>query len=793
MLIDGPRPFGITDPGAAYDLRPGVATQKWTLDNLYAWPVPKGPQPVTLMPDFAHPDWGTTVEEDGVFERWRLSKFNTTGAWEEYPRLHAEDWVLVPKTSGATIETTSVLHDGGSFWFNFKVPGPQLEGKEIWRVSFGDTVDEERYTLIAYENGLCHLYKGYDTDEQVFLKKDYLIPATQGTLADNKWHTVVVFPFRRNSMLIKCFAGNKGMVYTNGKFSIEPTTNASGRATKGNGTLTGAGTVKWTIPDLPKVPLIQPKFTAYSLMDSKQTATPHPDLTAAPVWSAATAPVLGGFDNSPKRRDLLGVDIDEDDFIIETPTVDFHENKPYIKTKVTLSRKDTAPHHKHETPVFYRVEGKVASRRDVKSNEGFSFYNDVIELTHTHSETGLSGTLKLRNAQKYKVYRRAFNIPFEFVIDGNNYLSCVCLPGKWEPKNKGNQYLEFGLTDWSKWLKTALCYDLKKLDGRQISDAVKDILISVGFNPDGSGWDIDDAPVESEEDYSKKKLHKLSEGKMDEEATNVSNVTKSAWEWLEYLQNQTSCASIPNKWVMGFRPYLNPDTLLWENRFYFKNPDKMNLTPVKEFYPDYASAVWEGAAPLNAYRAVHRGYSEEISEPEANAVFVAGLKKADTVSPTPPPEGDNAEDSETEEDAIVLPALQEDKPSQKPQTTFANRPRNWLGERRLVLYIDPALNTQALVDRVCATLFKRLRVARLKATFEAEWEPSLRLWDIVRIYHPHGECLDPDGTVTLPNNQTIEYNDWRITGFTTRQVQDNKGHGLVTWRPTTYTAERVYD
>jgi hypothetical protein len=218
---------------------------------------------------------------------------------------------------------------------------------------------------------------------------------------------------------------------------------------------------------------------------------------------------------------------------------------------------------------------------------------------------------------------------------------------------------------------------------------------------------------------------------------------------------------------------LNILTGFYEYRFFFKNPSNFSTTPVKVFWPTHDLAILPedvgggGATVETAYRSVHRNLRSYLIEPQFNALHCIGMDETQT------PIIKYKEDKDSIDASLRYLATE----------TKAAQPANWLGEKRYVAMLDSALNTPELVNAALGKLFLRGSRTRQHIEFEADWEPTVRLWDLVRIksYRANGTSLST--------------HDYRIIGFKVDHKNDcNEAFaGQYINRPTTYVAERWYD
>lgn len=822
VLVDTGRDFGLDDPGVAFDLRPGTDPNGWDFDGLYAWQVPHGPSPITLMPAVLHPDWETTVAESGPFARWGLEKFNVIdGEFEQYGRLHAKDWVLSPKTDTFEIESRETFDPGVGFYVNFAGFAPQLTNEKMFHVRFGGKTDADSFFVTVFENGKGVLTQNGDYDNGDKIGEGPLLPQIGGTLSADRWHRLTILPHGENRILVSCAGQGKGFIAVvrdkanTVKKKLRkiflPNYKHSVVSTK-YGPPTGVGKMKLknfgprlnlqTSPIMYTAPSGPPVSGVSSMRGTARNRQS--------IMSFPSSFTLGGLGvtatysptrNHPGLMDLAAnpgsslTDIDPPQVTV-IPTVTPIGNPPVKKLdlEINVDQPIAKESDYYNTPIVYRVEADKPPTRKPKDDTGTSLYPDVIFLSHQHSEDGLNGTVRIRNAQDYDYECGAFNLPFEFRIDDNVFLRCLLSPPKFSV-NGGDRICEWGLNDFRKFLKTCIVASQSKWDGNRIDEAIKKVLIGAGFPDDGSQWDVD-APVQITDNGLQ--TFTLSKGEADDKATNLNDYAKSAADWIEYfIDTYTSSSVYPFKWVWGFRPYFNEDTEKWEDRFFCLDPKNLSTTPVWSYFPDRETAMIAGQQlglsdinPRSVYRYLHWDFQQELFEPQCNFLWVAGMESDPGVG-LPTTDGLDEGDESDGEGGKALVSIVEDKESQDPDLPRTQRKKNWLGEKRMLFVIDSGLNTQELVNAAAVQMKPRVMNAQMEASFGSSWEPTVRQWDTVRLYHPAGEVRGIDGQVLIGTN-VFDYQDWLITEFDTEHRQDADTNYSYVYRPTRFKARRLY-
>lgn len=815
FLIGTQRAISVLEKGYAYDIRPGVNPEDWaftkpdgTPSYIYQWPVPTHvyhgnkklatlpmPSPITLLPAILDPAWETTVASVGPHARQSLMEFNQTrGSWIEYPRLHLKDWVFVNKSGDfdnpAEITSIKPVPANRGICINFCAFGPALNQRTIISIDFGATNANKKFTLNINADGKGYLSRG--NNPVVPLAEGYLVPNRWADV-QGRWYKFFIMPIRRNRILFSSSTGGSFVwqdedipthntaspeepkdlitaltlvasyaIRAHQKVAIQPNIMAfSGEATGTgvnkivSGALTTLRNIFWN-PRAPSlVDVAARNKVEYDLMSSKIKPS-HIQVTYQSL--------IGGggpaFQQNPPNP------------VPNHPVPNLGKERYALKPTVKLSRPNVAEEDKYHTPIFYRTEPSEATVPQVITASTEDIMPDIIEFNHNQDQKLMAGGIRLKNGHLHGTLKNVFNIPFQFKMESNTFLEGVLTKPGYDAKYQ-QQYLAFDLQDLMRWLDNTTVQDINRLDGLALDDAVKQLLISAGFPANGSKWDIDPTPsyVDRKTGITRK-LIRLSKGEADDEPTNLSDVVKTVTQWLDMIvENYTSSSEFPFRWVYGFRPYFNPTTELYEYRFFFKDPAKMTQSRVNQFYATTDAAVSglvaEGQtyanAIDNAYLVVHQNFKSYLIEPEANALLFVGM----------------------DELGNPISRYIQDSSSIDGSLAYESQPANWLGEKRIVVVIDSSFNTPELVTAGLGKMFGRISRTRQHIEFDAQWEPTIRMWDNINVQY-----YLADGT-TLVNPQ------FRISGMSIRHLKDpNPGNvipGIKDNMKVTYQAERWYD
>lgn len=219
-------------------------------------------------------------------------------------------------------------------------------------------------------------------------------------------------------------------------------------------------------------------------------------------------------------------------------------------------------------------------------------------------------------------------------------------------------------------------------------------------------------------------------------------------------------------WMYGFAP--TADGI----RFILRDPEQEDIDDdVIELFDDNEEAIQHyrdaGESELEARRKsvykVFRNFTETTLEPQANAIVVSGY--------------------DWRKHQAILVKIDDEK-SIDPELPVADRPDNWLGERRPFVWGgDPTLASKRACVRVAELLFDRMTPARKVCEFSAEL-----------LRHEDGRIVWPGFSRVNLKRKGV----YRITSMAADFVKEPSVDGTTDkwrWRTTTYTALqlRPYD
>lgn len=214
-------------------------------------------------------------------------------------------------------------------------------------------------------------------------------------------------------------------------------------------------------------------------------------------------------------------------------------------------------------------------------------------------------------------------------------------------------------------------------------------------------------------------------------------------------------------WFYGFVPTAAGTV------FRARSPEGLGTAPVLTLRPTVEEAAAEASAAgfsgedafFVAGQFLYRTFRETVLPPEATDVRVTGY------------------DPRT---GKVVQSYKVDEDAEDPGLGPDERPANWVGAKLRYGWTDPAVTSQALCDRCCLALFRRLsRPRRL-----AEWSSDL-------LFRPDGDLVWRGDNVELAGKGV-----YRVTSLRCELAKEpdwSSADGLARWghRPAVYTGERI--
>lgn len=270
-------------------------------------------------------------------------------------------------------------------------------------------------------------------------------------------------------------------------------------------------------------------------------------------------------------------------------------------------------------------------------------------------------------------YRDRANLPVQLRVAGN--LRFVGVSDVPQALLGRPEWLEVQCVDRWRKLQNALLTDAETYDGQSHTEVVTKVCQRAGLPEDELDIAGDDYPLPESEDSSP--LWQPQNG-------------QSAADFILMVRDNFS------GWRVGFKS---------DGKFFYQ-PVPTSTDPEAFFHSATQAAEEGGGASAHHYPiyGLHRVVDQSQHR---NEIWVVG------------------EDQATGE---VLAANYTDFSSMNDPTY-----RFYVGERRVLVYIDPALNTQAAVNWVCRTLADRYARFRIYAAFESEFDGVLVPGDAIQV------------------------------------------------------------
>jgi hypothetical protein len=383
------------------------------------------------------------------------------------------------------------------------------------------------------------------------------------------------------------------------------------------------------------------------------------------------------------------------------------------------------------TPYLLGARAGIAPEVAFTSNEPTEILCDLRKLSLDVPEDAAGLTLSLQfkpstTPATTQFRLNASNRPLGVELGGIRIVDAVTEPPEYTLRNVlGGELIEFEARDYSKSLENYLFADEIPLDGMTLADAFRLVSSSAGDDP---------ASMVLEPDLETFRLP-LPDG--DGRWALLIQVGDSAEDWMRRLHSDY-CGSYfygSKPTATGYVPHI-----LRQSR-----GDESQVT----IYQKIDDATIGGFT--EAETGVYRSYKEHKLECEANVIHVTGL---DPASGRP-----------------ILVTM-EDGRSIDPTIPVASRPDNWLGERRVYGFGDPAITSLALAERCCEELYRRLTWCRFMAEIESEmlfsevdglpvWRGDCITLDKVGVFRVEAFSVDftmeVDGKIRRKASYTLEF------------------------------------
>jgi hypothetical protein len=733
LLYDVPLP-AVTEKGHGAHLHP--KTLQATYTNVAGT---KGGRGIFLWPIQTQPGsgWKTTTTASTVYERKRLTTtvaYTATGTVTDFEWGIAGDW-WQRMSASATLTTTGTGWTGGASgnlrpnpWLHlaFWCYGTHNTNAEVLTLEWGLT--DHQFRLHIYGGGWAVLQQNDGSGTYVTCVEGQLFPDG----ATNRACSLLIAPLFHRCLVM--WGSGKGELIYEDMFK-DPNT-ADYTDPNATSPLVGAGTCKITAVVRAEVQLSECAFNATGSVRAAVTLPYAPTTGNDPFWdnpdsgllTKADVPTTGTYVSTEATLTISAVDTGTTDAWAADGSSRAFDLLAEFVPGVTGDGYDRI------TPVLYTTGYRFIPLYDDRDDNNSSWLNNMkagatLECDGERSRL----TLTLMSSDAYRVKQNRFialgcgtdEVFRGFTGDPSYDLST----------DAGATTLEevtYTCEDEWKRLEKIMVPPSYDFGGMLWTSAVKQVLAYAGYT--AARWDIGTsgftlpAKETNEQDVSVD-VSMGGEGEPDVDATAgmQSQDVVSVAEWLRNLRDAYS------NWDMGFKPV---GGLI---KFVARDPFENSVTGA--FYTTRASAIAAGGDNRDCVR----NLKYRLAEPEANEIHVWGEAPGGVPIHS------------------QWPAVGVVNPDSVPTTAEIDRSVRWVGEPRIVQYIDPQLNTTALCDWVCTILFRKLVPAVGYATFDAEWHPDVHMWDWVTI---DGTAFRVTGyTVTFEGETTVSGSKNRVCSY----------------------------
>lgn len=395
---------------------------------------------------------------------------------------------------------------------------------------------------------------------------------------------------------------------------------------------------------------------------------------------------------------IAGVSLlDEDDAVISSG-----DEIDTWKYKVTLQSSDGK-----DTPRVFRVEIDWQAELEAPAAASEDVSSDVVALSLNigADSHGREGTLKLRNPNTpgdYDDWLLEPRLRFDCDIHGEDLVTLYSDNPSFEMWRIATQpereipIIEWEVSDRWRLLYDEIIVDAEDYGGQQLSVAITNLLTWAGW--ESADLDIDTCTVTLPDEKKG--------GRARNRPPDGARVADVLQQWhRDYAAN----------WTMRISR---------DNKFQFKEPGTVSIG--RTFY----RSLSEGSSIYDAaYQDWTDGGAAPEDEPQASD-YAYAVEKGMKVTV-------NTRDFYNE-----IWVVGEDERTGKPITALHLDPQsmndptyeNYVGQRKLAIYVNPALNRQDKVDWVLAELVKFAGDLRKQVAFKARFDPTLLPNDYIKIH-----------------------------------------------------------
>jgi hypothetical protein len=728
--IDLPKPVvNPEQPGWAYEHRfTGV-------DNNYVI-TPSGDSPTVWRDPIRHTvmlhPYQLLDEFDaytGQLARMKLAHFHKDDGtvstdWEEVNYRTDKNTFLMAKTTNQRLTTSRKWRPNQPFFLRAFPFGPFDKRNTWFELELGKPTrtGTPNFKIVVRFDGSFSLFKDGATTA---IYTDYLAPGGVDRLTlQGKPFEMMILPYRRNQILFWTNQGSYPLYTDYTHDSLKPNGGSYkdqegyGRIGKTDHVITKYGHVGIKFPSSKGYFQLTPVVYKSNASGNGFISTRQPvKLPYKP--NSEHFPLLPdqeeGGEEREEARSVLDMDIKASLGVIASlnPQIALDGTDDTLDWSVVLHghRNDPTnfPTLCDETPFVYGFSYSVPPEEAETADEQRDLTNYIRRFSRTYTEDGSTAELEFKDPLSIDPsYMTALHRVVRIYRETSPGFQDELFYGvatepeydQWALSPDGDDHTPVKFRVYDPWFtfETTLMKNFRALDGMRLDLAVIELLKKGGWPADRIDVDVSNVYLPKDERADEKLI--------------LSDQIGSLKDQLLMLRDTYTSSNIPPyRRIMDFAPVLDEGRM--KIKFRFKDPElAADYSSGGQTRTWYASKEEADTAMVTKDDWV-RSYTRRMIEPEANYVEAWGQ--------TP--------------DGTPISVIKEDKQSHNRELEYAERPLNWIGYVRAVIYENPALNTPSQVNAACHALFQRLSSPRLLAEWEGEYSYDDRLWDRHKMIH----------------------------------------------------------
>jgi hypothetical protein len=323
-----------------------------------------------------------------------------------------------------------------------------------------------------------------------------------------------------------------------------------------------------------------------------------------------------------------------------------------------------------------------------------TFIREIQERRSLDQPLGSLSFVASNKSGVFESYKGRANLPVRLEIGASaRFTGATNLPTSEEGSA---EWVTLECYDGWRRLQNALLSNAETYDGMAHSEVVRGICQRAGLPDSRLEIAFDAYPLPTSQD--------------DEPLYRPAN-GQSAASFLEHIRDSFS------GWRMGFSE---------EGKFFYR-PASSDLTPAAFFHHTTAAAKAHGGPPAGHYPLFNLSQRVDQSQ-HKNEIWVVGQ-------------------AQTTEEPLAAAFIDY---SSLYDPTYAY----YVGERRLLIWLDPSLNTQDAVNWVCRTLAEKYARFRVYQTFEAQFDAALKPESVIQVDDQPARIVSMDTRFSTKEQRT---------------------------------------